>query len=117
MKLTPLVPKGKRKPDGFMLSVTTEEAYELISSLTIQMLNKNSNAGRTEFFTDDGLYFSTAVNFEDERKERQIKLDAFNKLFEKKFEEGGWAAVTDEMYGTDLEKQLEEIDDKTNNKR
>ncbi len=113
MKLTPMIPEGKRKPDGYMLSVTTEEAHKLISSLALQMFHESSNTGRTEFYTDDGLYLSVAVNFEEERKEYHLKMDAYSKMLKKKFEEGGWLAANDEVHGTNLKEEH----DKTDNKR
>lgn len=108
-----MVPDGKRKPDGYMLSVTTEEAHKLISSLALQMFHESSNTGRTEFYTDDGLYLSVAVDFEKERKEHHLKMDAYSKMLKKKFEEEGWIAANDEVHGTNLKEQ----DDKENNKR
>lgn len=108
-----MIPEGKRKPDGYMLSVTTEEAHKLISSLALQMFHESSNTGRTEFYTNDGLYLSVAVDFEKERKEHHLKMDAYSKMLKKKFEEEGWIAANDEVHGTNLKEQ----DDKKDNKR
>ena len=118
MKIIQMVPEGKRKPDGFMISVTTEEAYKLIASLAHQLSDESANAcGREEFFAEDGLYFSIAVDFQKEWKERKLKMDAYSEMLKKKFEEEGWLAVNDEIHGTNLTEQLEGLDDTKDNKR
>jgi hypothetical protein len=49
---------------GMMLRVTEQEAIQLIQSLSNQLLSGSPNAGRTEFFTKHGNYFSVAVHKE-----------------------------------------------------
>ena len=117
MKIIQMVPEGKRKPDGFMIAVTTDEAYRLMASIANQLHGKSGNVDREEFFSEDGLYFSVAVNFEEEYKERKLKLEAYEKLFRERMEKDGWPGVFDEAYGTELKERIEELDDKNNNKK
>lgn len=46
-----------------MLTVTTQEATELILSLSSQLVSRNSNHNRLESTTTDNEYFSIAVDF------------------------------------------------------
>jgi hypothetical protein len=52
---------------GWMVNVTEEEALRLIHSLTTQLLYKNANKDREEFYTKDDKYFSIAILFEIEK--------------------------------------------------
>ena len=46
-----------------MVVINKEEALNIIRSLTTQMMeNNNSNIGRSEFITENGEYFSIAVD-------------------------------------------------------
>lgn len=44
-----------------MVRVSPKEAIRIIESLARQIDTENCNAGRTEFWTEDGEYFSIAV--------------------------------------------------------
>ena len=66
MKLTKWFEIRKKKktiPKGmsFMLQVSKKEAYDIIKSLSTQLLNETANSGRSEYFTVEGEYFSIAV--------------------------------------------------------
>jgi hypothetical protein len=50
-----------RKRRSLFVKVTRGEALALISSLSEQMLANSPNAGRAEFSTNKGEYFSVAV--------------------------------------------------------
>jgi hypothetical protein len=50
-----------------MVNVSEEEALRLIHSLTTQLLYKNANKDREEFYTKDDKYFSIAILFEVEK--------------------------------------------------
>lgn len=53
------------------VKVSESEAINLISSLSEQISRKDSNAGREEVYTDDGIYFSIAVvNFKNDEIKR-----------------------------------------------
>jgi hypothetical protein len=52
---------------GWMVNVSEEEALRLIHSLTTQLLYKNANKDREEFYTKDDKYFSIAILFEVEK--------------------------------------------------
>ena len=58
--------------DGMVfVKVSESEAINLISSLSEQISRKDSNAGREEVYTDDGIYFSIAVvNFKNDEIKR-----------------------------------------------
>ena len=51
------IPKGM----GFMLQVSKTEAYDIIKSLSTQLLDESPNSGRSEYWTKQGEYFSIAV--------------------------------------------------------
>lgn len=113
MKLTPMIPEGKRKPDGFMLSLTTEEAHQLIASLANQLADESANSGRVESYTEDGLYFSVAVDFQKEWKEQKLKMDAYHKILKEKVESEKWSEAHDIVY----EDKEEQVDTKNNKRR
>lgn len=46
---------------GTLVYVTREEALSLVQSLIAQMVENNANSPRTEFYTEEGEYFSIAV--------------------------------------------------------
>lgn len=54
--------KKDKRLFGFMLSINQDEAHSLIASLSLQLKNKSCDAGREEFTTKEGLYFSINVN-------------------------------------------------------
>lgn len=57
--------------DMVFVKVSESEAINLISSLSEQISKKNSNSGREEVYTDDGIYFSIAVvNFKNDEIKR-----------------------------------------------
>ena len=72
--------------DGMVfVRVSESEAINIISSLSEQISRKNSNAGREESYTNDGIYFSIAVvdfkndlikKLEDELQDIKIKTSS-----------------------------------------
>jgi hypothetical protein len=58
MKITKL---KNQSFEGFFVHITKEEALKLISSLSLQMLDNDSNRNREEFYADDGKYLTIAV--------------------------------------------------------
>lgn len=53
----------KKNPDVLFLTVNKDEAISLIKSLSSQLYYGNSTEGRVEYTTEDGEYFSVAVDF------------------------------------------------------
>ncbi len=49
------------KDGNIFVHLTQEEAIGLMQSLINQMVSKSPNVGRGEFYTDDNIYFSVAV--------------------------------------------------------
>lgn len=56
----------KTNHDIFFVHVNRKEAIMLLHSLTSQIMHNNPNYDRLETFTEDGEYFSIAVDPEKE---------------------------------------------------
>ena len=58
MKMEP----GQKKDTGLFIRVIPDEALKLIQSLSAQLLYKNPNNEREEFYANDGTYFTIGVH-------------------------------------------------------
>jgi len=59
---------NSRGKQGVFVNITQAEAHSLIRSLATQLEQKNSNAGRAEFTSKNGEYFSVSVHSDEEYK-------------------------------------------------
>ncbi len=69
--------KNKKGTKGFMVRINRREAYQLMMSISSQLVNNNPNSGRHENFADltDGkkhkeVYFSISVQDNEKEKEK-----------------------------------------------
>ena len=46
---------------GYFLHITEGEAHSILQSISNQLVGQCGNAGRTEYFLEDGSYFSISV--------------------------------------------------------
>ena len=51
-----------KKVDGLFIRILPDEALMLIESLAAQMVRKDPNSERQEFYAKDGTYFTIAVH-------------------------------------------------------
>ncbi len=74
---------------GQMVRVTREEALQIISSLSQQLLSRDINTDRAEFTDQNGKYFSIAVHDKSCNPHcpiaKALKEDAQKKLLEEDF--------------------------------
>ena len=55
-----------KRDKGYMLKINEDEAMSIIKSLVSQIIAKDCNSGRKEFYTDKQEYFSISVVCEHE---------------------------------------------------
>ncbi len=51
-----------KKENGFFVRMLPDEALMLIESLSAQMVRRNPNSERQEFYSRDGTFFTIAVH-------------------------------------------------------
>jgi len=87
MKIQAFIKNKKEK--GYMVQINEDEAMQIIKSLSSQILAKDCNSGRKEFYTDKQEYFSISVvcekeiNFKKCLDQRQKIIDEQNEEIEK----------------------------------
>lgn len=65
-----------RNKKELFIRVTTKEAMQIIKSMTDQIIKNSPNAGRKEFYSNKGEYFTIAVTPEEPIKNNIPEWDA-----------------------------------------
>ena len=62
MEILHLKMGDSKKNNGVFVRMTPDEALLLIESLAAQMVHRDPNGHRQEFYSDNGIYFTIAVH-------------------------------------------------------